>query len=199
LLLCMVCSESYALYKSKEHREKARYLFDILKTELVADDLEMLLKYSNMKAKPEGNEVAIDLIDKLFDKPLTPGQCEKLGKLLYSDMTSLDARIVMMRAVRSFVQNARNYVNRGGRIPPDVVALLESEAFISSIIKGIEEKKTSGISIDILKAIEQPALTYLETMEPTPSVLKAISQIKTAEANRLKKYPQSSWNSAYAE
>jgi len=199
LLLCMTCRESYALYKNREHRDKARYLFDILKTELTTDDLEMLLKYSSIKAKPEGNKVAIELMDKLLDKPLTPAQCKIIGDFLYDERTSPEGRMVMMRAIRTFVQNARNYVNRGGRIPPDVVEILGSESFIQSVVKGIEDKKTTGLAVDILKAVEQPALVVLEGMQPTPAVLKAISQIKNAEANRLKKYPQSSWDSAYAD
>lgn len=199
LLLCMTCRESYALYKNREHRDKARYLFDILKTELNAGDLEMLLKYSSIKAKPEGNKVALELMDKLFDKPLTPEQCNTISQYLYDERTSPEARLVMMRAIREFVQSARNYVSRGGRIPPDVVRILESTEFIKSLVKGIEDKKTSNLSVDILKAVEQPALAILEGMEPTPPVLKAISQIKTAEASRLKKYPESSWYSAYAD
>lgn len=196
-LRALVHREKYELFRLKEDRQRYKYLTEILKTDLSVTDLPMLIHYSSVVAKPKGSELAVDLIKAALDKPISPENCRTIAALSEDPESSLGGRKEMLSAVRKYSKNVREYVEGGGRMPPDVVILFSDKTFLVSIMSNIDEKYLEGVVIDILENIQDPALSVLAEYGQSTGVLKATAAVKKKIAKRIEKYPKSEWYTAF--
>ncbi len=147
---------------------------------------------------------------RLIDKQATISASESLSKAAFSQVQTLEQirqavpyldlrfnKVVYapaLEAVARFLELNRDYVyKKGGTIPRPVQGLFKDPVFIQALIGLAGEDKKAW---DCLSLIEEPALEYLQKT-PLDWGEKVIREIQRRIEWRLKKYPESTWFSAF--
>lgn len=196
LITCLSLYERYKLYRLAEDGKRAKVLFGILRLDLTLAHADTLRQFFNAPGHPVGNDKAADLLRHILKRSGTANDCRIVANLLRQDIGPQAAHHAY-RGLERHLENVRTYVNRGGTMPEVERALFQDESFLRVLAEGLRDKKTDRAALACLVAIEEPALAYLEKWNEDLPTSRAILKIKEAQARRLKKYPHSTWDSAF--
>jgi hypothetical protein len=196
LISCLALYENYKLYHQADDRKRAQVLRDILRVDVGLANVETLKSYFNVPGHLEGNKVALDLFEVALKRVGSEAHCRTVAGLIGDGMGE-DAACVGFRALERHLKNVRAYVDSGGTMPEKERDLFTDKEFISVLSDGLKSRKTKSAAQSGLIAIEEPALSHLDAAEANEAVLDTILKIKRARERRLKKYPTSTWDSAF--
>lgn len=170
----------------EEQLQRLKAQMDIDKVHYLARFTRLIDKQATISASAALSRVAFEAVQTLDQvKQLIPYLDVKYNEVIYGPA---------LEATFRFLDMNREYVyKKGGTIPKPVQDLFADPDFIKSLVNlGNTEKR----AWDCLTLIEEPALSLLQKT-PTDWGEKVIREIQRRIEWRLKKYPESTWFSAF--
>ena len=164
-----------------------------LKSRMDIDKVQYLIRFTRLIDKQATINAGAALSKTAFAQVQSLEQVKQLITYLdprYNEVIYAPA----LEAAQRFLELNRDYVyKKGGTIPKPAQDLFADPAFIQALIGlGAQDKK----AWDCLMLIEEPALEHLQK-NPVEWGERVIREIQRRIEWRLKKYPESTWFSAF--
>lgn len=196
LVLGLASAEKAGLYKNKADKEQARMYLKVLAVDVRLEHLPVLEKFLNTEGAPYGNKEAARLFEKALQNVHTPEHVLRAADYLAPER-GVEVNRIALKPIQKRLKPVRDYVGKGGSMPDTDRAMFMNARLLKALVGALARKETSRQARSCLALIEEPALPYLEQGELTKPASDAIVEIKKAMAKRQKKFPESTWFSAY--
>jgi len=197
LVMGLAYTERYNIYKTKPDKESAAMYLKPLAVDVTMKDVDTIRNFLNVPGNPNGNKEAAALLKVAFKQAKsTPEEILHMARFVGSDL-GIDVTQIALDEIEKRLAPVREYVGKGG-VMPDAMRkdVFSNPLLIQPLVAALAEKKTAGKATKCLVLIQDPAIEHLEQAEASMGVSDAVVAVKKAIQGRLKKHPESTWNSA---